>query len=221
MEETNTITIELELDRKIEAILFFKGEPVRIADLAKLARVKEDDVKDAIVTLKESLSRRGIRLMEKEDKVLLATAPEMSELIDSVRKEELSKDIGKAGLETLAIILYKGPIVRSEIDYIRGVNSAFILRNLMIRGLIERIVNPKDQRSFLYKPTFEILEYLGVTSIEEIPDYQKAKDELSNFIKEKQDAEREEENFITTSDVSDSDNENKEDMDTDANSENT
>jgi segregation and condensation protein B len=75
------------------------------------------------------------------------------------------KDLGKAGLETLSIILYQGPISRAEIDYIRGVNSNFILRNLLIRGLIERVENPHDQRSFLYKPTLELISYLGLSKI--------------------------------------------------------
>lgn len=119
--------------------------------------------------------------MEKEKSVMLATAPEVSGVIEKVRKEELSRDIGKAGIETLSVILYKGPVARSEIDYIRGVNSTFILRNLLIRGLIERISNPKNQRSFLYKPTFELLSFLGISSIEELPKFKAVQQELEKF----------------------------------------
>ena len=89
--------------------------------------------------------------------------------------------MGKAGLETLSIILYQGPITRSEIDYIRGVNSNFILRNLLVRGLIEKIVSPKDTRSFMYRPTFELLQHIGVSKIENVPDYQKIRTEIENF----------------------------------------
>ena len=69
------------------------------------------------------------------------------------------------------IIAYKGPLARIEIDYIRGVNSAFVLRNLTMRGLVERIENPKDARSWLYRVSFEFLKYLGLRSIEELPHY--------------------------------------------------
>lgn len=104
-----------------------------------------------------------------------------SALIEKLRKDELVRDLGKAGLETLSIIIYKGPIARAEIDYIRGVQSTFIIRNLMIRGLIEKIPNPKDQRSFLYRPTFDLLSFLGVKSIEEMPEFLKVKEEFESY----------------------------------------
>ncbi len=135
----------MNLSAKIESILYYKGEPIKIKGLSKMLDVKEGEINDAIRELEENLSQRGVRLMRKDDELMLATAPEVSKLIESVRKEELSRDIGKAGRETLSIILYKAPVQRSEIDYIRGVNSAFIIRNLMIRGLIERIDNPNDK----------------------------------------------------------------------------
>jgi len=85
----------------------------------------------------------------------------------------------------LSIIIYKGPISRAEIDYIRGVQSNFIIRNLSIRGLIEKVINPKDARSFLYKPTFDLLQYLGVAKIEEMPEFEAVKVQLDDFEKSK------------------------------------
>ena len=155
----------MKLDTKIEALLFFKGEGVKIKELVKLLKTDKEDVENALLELKEKLSDRGIGLIRKEDEVMLGTVSEMSDLIEEIRKEELTKDLGKAGAETLSIVLYKGPITRAEIDYIRGVNSTFILRNLLIRGLVEKVPNPKDQRSFLYKPTLELLSYLGISGI--------------------------------------------------------
>jgi segregation and condensation protein B len=73
------------------------------------------------------------------------------------------KDLGKAGLETLSIVLYKGPISRADIDYVRGVNSAFILRNLSVRGLITK----EDNK---YKPTLDLISHLGIKHIDELPD---------------------------------------------------
>lgn len=172
----------MTLDSKIEALLFFKGEAMQIKELAKLLSVDNDTIKEALDKLKEKLSYRGISLIQKEEKVMLATSPEMSELIEQIRKDELVKDIGKAGAETLAIVLYKGPITRAEIDYIRGVNSTFILRNLLIRGLVEKVSNPKDNRSFLYKPTIELLSFLGIKNIKELPEFDIVQDELKKFL---------------------------------------
>jgi len=177
----STTSSVMDLDSKIEAILFFRGEPISIRDLARLLETPERNIREGLDTLEKKLAGRGVRLMVKSDEVMLATAPELSDLIEQIRKEELTKELGKAGLETLSIVLYKGPITRSEIDYIRGVNSTFILRNLMIRGLIERTVNPKDQRSFLYKPTFELLSFLGITKLEELPEFDTVKQELEEF----------------------------------------
>lgn len=174
----------MELEQQIEGILFYRGEPVTIETLAAIFKKPEAAIRDALDSLSDSLAERGVRLISKDNAVTLGTAPELGDLIEAVRKEELSRDIGKAGLETLSIILYKGPVSRAEIDYVRGVNSSFILRNLMIRALIEREVNPKDARSYLYRPTFELLQFLGVTKIEELPDFERVKAELQGFIEE-------------------------------------
>ncbi len=172
----------MELESKIEALLFWKGEPVSLHKLASLLGVDESKVNESISTLKEKLNGRGIVLVEKDEEVTLGTSPQLSDLIENLTKEELNKDLGKAGLETLSIVLYKGPIKRSEIDYIRGVNSNFILRSLLVRGLVEKIQAPQDQRSFLYKPTMELLSFLGITRIEDLPEYSETKEKLAEFI---------------------------------------
>jgi segregation and condensation protein B len=171
----------MQLDAKIEALLFYKGETMKVKELVKLLDTDQDAVENALSELTEKLSGRGVQLIRKEDEVQLATSPEMSDLIEQIRKDELTKDLGKAGAETLAIVLYKGPITRAEIDYIRGVNSTFILRNLLIRGLVEKVSNPKDSRSFLYKTTLELLSFLGISSIEELPEFGTVQSELEKF----------------------------------------
>lgn len=172
----------MKLDLKIEALLFFKSEAMKIKDIVKILKSDEESIQNAINELKNKLSNRGVQLIQNDDDIMLATRPEMSELIEEIRKEELIKDIGKAGAETLAIVLYKGPITRAEIDYIRGVNSTFILRNLLIRGMIEKISNPNNQRSFLYKSTPQLLAFLGVRSAKEMPEFDKVQDELNKFV---------------------------------------
>ena len=170
-----------DLEKQIEAILFWKGEPISIKKLSQIFEKTEEEISVAIKQLEEKLVDRGITLIFKDDEVTLGTSKENSLIIEKLTKEELVKDLGKAGLETLSIVIYQGPISRAEIDYIRGVQSNFILRNLMIRGLVEKVANPKDQRSFLYKPTFEMLSYLGISKIEDMPEYTEAKTEIDNY----------------------------------------
>ncbi len=169
------------LETALEAILFWKGEPVSLKKLSDFLACTEKDIQGALPRLKESLKGRGITIIEHDSHIALTTAPEVSELIQSITKDELSKDLGKAGLETLSIILYQGPLSRADIDYIRGVSSQFIIRNLLIRGLIERVDNEKDARSFLYKPSLELLSHLGISRIQDLPEFEHIRQDIENF----------------------------------------
>ena len=161
----------MNLESKIESILFFKGEPVSYKKLQDILKVSEEEIKEAILNLKNNLENRGIVLIENGGEISLGTSPELSNLIEDLQKEELNKDLSKASLETLSIVLYKNGASRAEIDYIRGVNSSFTLRALSVRGLVEKTVDEKDNRRYIYKPSFELLSFMGVKSIEELPDY--------------------------------------------------
>jgi segregation and condensation protein B len=171
----------MTLEAHIEAILFWKAEPVSVKRLSEILEKSEDEIRAGILSLKANLAGRGLTLIELENEVTLGTAKEMSGIIEKLTKEELVKDLGKAGLETLSIVLYQGPISRPEIDYIRGVNSQFILRNLLVRGLVEKVENPKDRRSFLYKPTLELLAHLGISAIKDLPDYETVRTNIETF----------------------------------------
>ncbi len=192
MEDINKQTNNT-LEKQLEAVLFWYGEPVSIKKLSQILsaqggsassgenKVTEEEITEALKNLETNLSGRGIILVTKEDEVTLGTSKDSSELIEKLTKDELIRDLGKAGLETLSIIIYQGPLSRAEIDYIRGVQSNFILRNLMIRGLVEKIPNSKDQRSFLYKPTFEMLSFMGIAKIEDMPNYSEARAEIESY----------------------------------------
>ncbi len=169
----------MNLSSQIEAVLFFKAEPMTTKKLAVALKVKESEILTALSELENTLLNRGIALIRNGEEVELRTSPSVSALIETLTKEELSRDLGKAGLETIAVILYKGSAKRSEIDYIRGVNSSFILRNLLIRGLIEREVD--GGRGFLYKPTTDLLAHMGVAKLEELPEFDMVKEALKKF----------------------------------------
>lgn len=165
-------------EAQIEAVLFWQSEPISLAELAKALARPLDEVKANLASLEKNLAGRGVSLIWKDDSVMLGTHPDATALIDKLRRESLSRDLGKASLETLTAILYQGPVARAQIDYIRGVNSSFILRHLMVRGLVERIANPQDARSYLYRPTFQLLQHLGLSKIEDLPDYGTLREKL-------------------------------------------
>lgn len=171
----------MELEQKIEAVLFYKARPVKIATLLRFFAVDEEELGNALVSLQQNLRGRGLRLITSDTKeVQLVTAPGVSEVIDALRKDDLKRDIGTAGAETLAIILYRGPIARAEIDRIRGVNSAFILRNLQVRGLIERS-SSEGTRGYEYQVTPSLLAHLGITQKEAMPEYASVAAALDDF----------------------------------------
>ena len=171
----------MELHEKIEGVLFYKAVPMKKTALCKLFDVEMEVLLPALQTLKESLVSHAIKLSESDSEVQLVTAPELDELIESIRKDEMKRDIGKAGAETLAIVLYKGPISRAEIDRIRGVNSSFILRNLLVRGLVEK---DTEKNSSVFLPTTLLLSHLGITNKMELPNYAEALDQLEKFEKD-------------------------------------
>lgn len=177
--------MSLPLGKALVAILFYRGEAVTYDELAMVLSADTAEITSVIETVREQLQEFGLAIVENESSIELRTSAETSDLIERIRKEELSKDLGKAGLETLSIVLYRGPVTRADIDYIRGVNSTAILRNLLIRGLVEKIQNPEDQRSFLYRPSVELLSHLGIQSIRDLPEYGSIADELSLFEKSK------------------------------------
>ena len=171
----------MNLPQKIEAVLFWKAEPISMKKLASLLGTDLTSVKAGLSDLEASLQGRGLALVQTDDEVMMGTAKELAPLIEQLTKDELARDLGKAGLETLSIVLYQGPISRADIDHIRGVNSQFILRALLIRGLVERIDNPGDARSFLYKATLDTLAHLGLGKIADLPEYDQVRNDIAAF----------------------------------------
>lgn len=172
-----------KLDKQIEALIFYKGEEVTFGELSKLLETDEKEIIESISKLKEKYADSGIKILTTENSVLFSTGEEVSEIIEGLEKSEYEKEFTKAALETLTIILYRGPLKRSMIDYIRGVNSQFTLRNLLIRGLIEKELDPKDERSFLYKATPDLLRYMNLGDISELQEYNEINEQIESFVK--------------------------------------
>lgn len=168
----------------LEALLFIYGEPLTVSKARTILGLNEEEFKSALDHLSEQLkdSGRGLTLLLNADKVQLGTKEDFSVLLEQVVKEETRESLTPAALETLSLIAYGGPMPRSAIDYIRGVNSSFILRNLLVRGLIERSVDPKKANVYLYQASFDFLKHMNLSRIDILPEYQKNRELLKQVI---------------------------------------
>ncbi len=171
----------------IEALLFVYGEPMEIKRIKKILNVSEETVREAANILKEEYAaeKRGLTLIENVDRLQLATKPEISVFLEDFVKEEFKEELTPASLESLSLIVYLGPLSRARLDYFRGVNSSFILRNLLLRGLIERYPDPQKGNVYLYQVSFDLLKYLGISKIEDLPEYHKYKELINQENKTK------------------------------------
>ena len=168
---------------ELEALLFVHGEPLAFAKIAKLLGTDDAGARALVAEYEKRLTGadRGLGIVSSDDRVQLTTKPAFSRILESFVKAELSEDLSPASLETLAIVGYFGPISRARIDYQRGVNSQFILRSLLLRGLVERFPDPHRPNAYLYSPSFEMLKYLGFQKQSDLPDYEKFHALLQRF----------------------------------------
>ena len=156
----------------LEAILFAAGEPVEKERMAQMLEISVADLALATAALAGELASRGLALVETDDELELRTSPEAAGLVKGLWENERSRDLGKAGLETLAVIAYQEGATRGDIDWVRGVNSSASVRTLLLRGLIERKEDPADKRRVRYALTTEALAHLGIKRLGDLPRYQ-------------------------------------------------
>lgn len=153
----------------LEALLFVSGEPLEKKRLATLLDIKEPELAIALRALTEQLQGRGIALIETEQEVELRTNADAADIVKKLRESELSRDLGKASLETLAVVAYQDGATRGEVDWVRGVNSSASLRTLLLRGLVEGKEDSRDKRRIRYSLTTEALAHLGLGNQSELP----------------------------------------------------
>lgn len=160
----------LTLRAGLESLLFVATEPILIERLADLLEVELEELEQALVILSHEYTGRGIRIQRKGKRVQMVSAPEASDIVRRLLGLELTGKLSPAALETLAIVAYRQPITRAEIEAVRGVNSDSVLRTLINRGLIEEL-GRLDQagRPIIYGTTFDFLQQFGITSLEQLP----------------------------------------------------
>lgn len=179
MSDKDEIQLEIkEVSKKnvylsaIESLLFVSGEPLKLSHIAGIIECDDKYTKDLLkeLNLRYEEECRGIKLVCINNEYQLATKPENSQYIQKLLRTNIRQTLSQASLETLAIIAYKQPITRIDIDEIRGVKSDSAIVNLIQKNLIRetgRLEAPG--RPFLYSTTDEFLRHFGLESLKEMP----------------------------------------------------
>ena len=161
----------LPVKAMVESLLFVADEPVQPHKLATILDAGVEEVQAALTELaQEYEQQRGIRLQFTRGRVQMVTAPESTEIIRRYLGLELDGRLSPAALETLAIVAYRQPVTRAQVEAIRGVNADSVIRTLINRGLIEEL-GRLDQagRPIIYGTSFEFLQQFGLASLEQLP----------------------------------------------------
>lgn len=161
----------------LEAVLFVAASPVSYSRLSEVMGLKIGLIHEMCQALSNDYERRGsgIRMQFLDAQVQLTTAPEASSAVETFLGLEATQKLSRAALETLTIVAYRQPVSRPAIESIRGVNSEYILRGLLTRGLIEEIGRADSPgRPILYGTTQDFLLYFGLSSLSDLPPYETA-----------------------------------------------
>lgn len=166
------------LKNKIEALLFVSSNPLSINQLSDYLDEKPKVIEKVLQEMAEEFkANRGLRLEESKAHYQLTTAPEYFPIIEKYLGQEESATLSQASLEALAIVAYRQPVTRPEIDEIRGVNSDGVMRNLLNKGMIQEVGrSERAGRPILYGTTNDFLQYFGLSSLKELPLFEKQMD---------------------------------------------
>jgi segregation and condensation protein B len=164
---------------QIESLLFATAETQSFKGLASRLDVSVEEIKQALLDLEKSLEGHAMTLVQDGENVSMVTRSEYSELIETIRKESLSKELSKASAETLSTIAYHPGISKTQIEFIRGVNVSYSLRSLSMRGLVEA---RGGGRSVGYYPTLQMLEHFGVSKVEELPQFIETTEKIKKLL---------------------------------------
>lgn len=159
---------------KIESLLFISAKPMSTKQLAGLLKTKVEDVKKAGESLVDEYlgKKRGVQIIKNASKFQMVSSADNAKLVQEFLSDETSGELSRPSMETLTIIAYRGPISKISLDRIRGVNCSLILRNLLLRGLVE-MKESKDKEESFYTVSFDFIRFLGINKVEELPDFER------------------------------------------------
>lgn len=160
------------LHQTIESLLFLESKPLTLKRIATVCGVAEPEAENAVRALQLEYDQRngGVTIVREGDRVQMMTAASQAETIRKYVEDQQTGELTRPSLETLTIIAYRGPVAKSEIELIRGINCSLILRNLMIRGLIEED-GETEAGSPIYRVTLDFLRFLGINKTSELPEF--------------------------------------------------
>jgi segregation and condensation protein B len=164
----------MTLSAQLESLLFVSPKPLALKVLAGLVEADEKTVSQALETLADEYRQtgRGFTIINQNHQYQLVTAGDNAALVKKLLRIESGGELTPASLEALTVIAYRGPITKTELERLRGVNCSLIIRNLLLRGLIEEKEDRRQAES-LYTVTLEFVKYLGLPSLDALPDYDK------------------------------------------------
>ena len=174
----NVTNSSLKIEHLIESLLFVAEGPVSIAQIAAALNTSPKQIKRALLDLENLYQDRGLQIQNLRGRVQLTTNPKAASSIEQFLGLESQQRLTSAALETLAIIAYRQPVTRPQIDGIRGVNSDSVIKNLIFKGLIEDIGRSEGPgRPILYGTTSSFLQHFGISSLKELPPIDEEEDQ--------------------------------------------
>jgi segregation and condensation protein B len=161
---------EIEVRNAIECLLLVRGGPVRLAELRKVLEIGEDEIRATLAALQVEYAGRGLQIQEVAGGYQLCTRPAYGPYVQRFLRLGELEPLTRATLEVLAIVAYRQPVTRAEVDVVRGVQSAHHLNKLQERRLIREVGRrPGPGRPILYGTTEGFLRYFGLRDLTALP----------------------------------------------------
>ena len=159
-----------ELAPAVEAILFASNRPLKLRELQQATGADRGGLSDALAALDAALEGRGVMLLRHQDEVQLVTRPEQAAFVRRALRPEVTGRLSPAAYETLAIVAYRQPVTRAQVEELRGVGCESVLGNLELRDLVTEVGRaPSPGQPKLYGTTVRFLQVLGLKSLDELP----------------------------------------------------
>lgn len=159
-----------EIPQILEAILFVAGEPVAVADLASALEVGEMEIMHAVEALERECERRGVTVRRYGDHLRMETRPEYAPYVERLLQPVQRQTLSQTAMETLAVIAYRQPVTKGEVEQVRGVKCDYSVQSLLHKGLIKEAGRKEALgRPILYATTDRFLEHFGISDIRELP----------------------------------------------------
>lgn len=174
----------IEIKSIIEALLFTWGEPLGLNEISKILEINNKDLEKIMIELMDdfNFSKRGLRIIRMDDMYQIGTRPEHYEYIKKLNYSTTKRNLSNAALETLSIIAYKQPIIKSEIDHIRGVKCDRAIETLISRQMIKELGRlDKPGKPIIYGTTEEFLRAFGLESLKGLPDLINIEEKLQSI----------------------------------------